>query len=485
MSEHGGTESIPTSGSQTSASQASASSRSDDSLPDDSRPGGVLSPAYRWTTIGMCSLVFLVAFEALAVTTVMPVISRQLHGQSLYALAFAAPIAVGVIGTVAAGNWSDRSGPKRVLMLSVALFAVGLIVAGTAQSMMILILGRSLYGLAGGAMTVALYVVVARAYPPALHPKIFAGFSAAWVVPSLIGPFIAGLVAQFLSWHWVFLGVVVLVFAAMGLVWRILPRIALGHSGGGARWNLRRMGWSVLAAAGVFALSLSAELPVAVSWPAAVGAAALVVLFLRPLVPIGTFRAARGMPAGILVLLLAGGAFAAAETYVPYFLTTSYGLEPATAGLALTGGALAWSAGSFTQSRLDMRLSSRACVRIGLSLIGIAVLGLLAMAVLRLAPGVAFAVWIFAGGGMGTMLPRLNTVILGGSAPSEQGFTSSAMTIANSMGNSIAVAFAGVAFATLAPFGTSAVIGCFILAAVIWAIAFAVGGRATFKASGT
>ena len=43
----------------------------------------------------MCSLVFLVAFEALAVTTVMPVISRQLHGQSLYALAFAAPIAVG------------------------------------------------------------------------------------------------------------------------------------------------------------------------------------------------------------------------------------------------------------------------------------------------------------------------------------------------------------------------------------------------------
>ena len=67
-------------------------------------------------------------------------------------------------------------------------------------------------------MTVALYVVIARVYPPVLHPKIFAAFSAAWVIPSLVGPFAAGIVAQLLSWHWVFLGVVGLVVPALLMI---------------------------------------------------------------------------------------------------------------------------------------------------------------------------------------------------------------------------------------------------------------------------
>ena len=40
----------------------------------------------------------------------MPTISRDLDGLGLYALAFAAPLASGVVGMVAAGQWSDRWG---------------------------------------------------------------------------------------------------------------------------------------------------------------------------------------------------------------------------------------------------------------------------------------------------------------------------------------------------------------------------------------
>src|SRR3712207_7311997 len=37
-------------------------------------------------------------------------------------------------------------------------------------------------------LSVTLYVLVARVYPAALRPRMFAAFSTAWVVPSLVGP---------------------------------------------------------------------------------------------------------------------------------------------------------------------------------------------------------------------------------------------------------------------------------------------------------
>ena len=104
------------------------------------------------------------------------------------------------------------------LYASTALFVVGLLIAGLAVSMELLVAGRLVQGLGAGGQTVALYVVVARVYPPALHGRVFAAFSAAWVVPSLVGPFLAGAVAEFLHWRWVFLGVAVLTVVAFAMV---------------------------------------------------------------------------------------------------------------------------------------------------------------------------------------------------------------------------------------------------------------------------
>lgn len=94
--------------------------------------------------------------------------------------------------------------------------------------------GRLVQGLGIGAVTVALYVVVARVYPARLHPSIFAGFAASWVVPSLIGPFIAGLVAEAFTWHWVFLGVVGLVALATAVVAPAVRGLKGGATPGGS-----------------------------------------------------------------------------------------------------------------------------------------------------------------------------------------------------------------------------------------------------------
>ncbi|WP_457206119.1 MFS transporter, partial [Nocardioides sp. P5_C9_2] len=168
--------------------------------------GRLLGPAYAATTIGMFALIAFVAFEAMAVTTIMPTVARALDGESLYALTFAAPLACGVLGTVAAGRWSDRRGPALPLVVAMVLFSAGLLVCAAAPTMEVLLAGRVLQGLGGGALTVGLYVLVGIVFPAVLRPAVFASFAAAWVLPALFGPALAALVADALGWRWVFGG---------------------------------------------------------------------------------------------------------------------------------------------------------------------------------------------------------------------------------------------------------------------------------------
>lgn len=452
---------------------------------------GIFHRGYLLVTLGACALVFLAAFESLAVTTIMPLVSRELDGASLYALAFAGPLATGVIGMVAAGSWSDRKGPVAPLLAAVGMFVVGLLIAGTAGSMPVLVSGRLVQGLGGGGLTVALYVVIARVYPPVLHPKIFAAFSAAWVIPSLVGPFAAGAVAQLAGWQWVFLGVVGLVVPALLLTAPALrglngsPGAAAGDppanvetaAGGRAPGGLAKLALAALAALAVLGLNLSAAVPGAGAVLAA-AAVAVALLAVRPLMPRGTLTARRGLPSVILTRGLASAAFFGAEVYLPYLLVERYAFAPTFAGLTLTGGAIAWAAASAIQGRLGTRLEHRKAVRIGSALVLGAVVLAFVTTVLAWPAAVAIVGWIFAGGGMGLMYPRLSVMTLALSTKDTEGFNSSAMSISDSLGGALALAGTGIvfaAFATATP--TASFAGVFALTAVIGLAAVAVAPR--------
>ncbi|WP_255546335.1 MFS transporter [Glaciihabitans sp. dw_435] len=431
-------------------------------------------------TIGIIALVFLAAFEALAVTTVMPTISAALNGQSLYAVAFAGPLAIGVVGMVAAGNWSDRSGPVRVVLTAGALFIVGLVIAGTATSMQILVVGRLIHGLGGGAVSVALYVVVARIYPQQLHPRIFAAFSAAWLVPALVGPFIAGVVAQYFGWHWVFLGVAALVPVAVILLAPALRTIASGEQPGRpvVPWQLSRTAWSLAAAAAVLAASMSAQLTGALMWVCVVGSFVIAAVAVRPLLPAGTLTARPGLPVVIAVRGLISGAYMSAEVYLPYLLTGHFGLSPSLAGLALTTSGVTWAAASWAQGKYPHLLSDRGSMRLGSSLVVLAIVASALTSLWDLSPLVSILGWALAGGGMGMLAPRQSGRVLRLSSPEAQGFTSSALLIADSIGAALALAATGAVFAVLTSAGgTVAYTGSFILSALLGVSAFLVAGR--------
>jgi MFS family permease len=436
-----------------------------------STEAGLLGGPYLWITIGSCALVFLGAFESLAVTTIMPVVSAELDGADLYALAFAGPLATSVVGMVVAGNWSDRAGPAAPLYSSSVLFAAGLIVAGTATGMPALVAGRLVQGLGSGAVSVALYVLVARIYPARLHPRIFAGFAAAWVIPSLIGPFAAGVVTDVFGWQWVFLGVVGLVAIATAMIvpsLRALPRRE--PDAAPTPWAFGRIGWAVIAALAVLGLNLAAQVE-RIGGLLAAAAGVLALIAVRPLLPAGTLVARAGLPDVILLRGLIAAAFFGAEVYLPYLLVDRHAFTPTYAGLALTLAALTWAAASWLQGRLGGRLGDRQSTIIGSALVLAAILLTLATAVLDLAPAVAIGGWTVGGGGMGLMYPRISVMTLALSTPANQGFNSAAMAIADSLGGALALATTGVVFATFAFAGVFAFAAIFAVAALMLTLA--------------
>ncbi|MEV5463389.1 MFS transporter, partial [Streptomyces cellulosae] len=188
----------------------------------------VLGRGYRALSLGIVSVVLLIAFEATAVGTAMPVAARELDGVSLYAFAFSGYFTTSLFGMVLAGQWSDRRGPFGPLTAGIASFGAGLLLSGTAEAMWVFILGRAVQGLGGGLVIVALYVVVGRAYPERLRPAIMAAFAASWILPSIVGPLAAGTVTEQLGWRWVFVGIPVLVVFPLALA---LPQIRRRASG--------------------------------------------------------------------------------------------------------------------------------------------------------------------------------------------------------------------------------------------------------------
>jgi MFS family permease len=268
------------------------------------------------------------------------------------------------------------------------------------------------------------------------------------VVPSLIGPFLAGAVTEFLHWRWVFLGVAGLTVAAFALVVVRLHGLPL-HTDEPASGGVGgRLACAVAVAAGALGLSLAGELG---GWAWAAVAASVVVIGIasRPLLPRGTLRAARGLPSVVLMRGLIAGALFGAEIYVPYLLIDEYGFSPTWAGLGLTAAALAWAGAAELQGRFGDRMGNARITLVGTALLVASLAIAMVTALLHLHPAVLIVGWGFAGGGMGLMYPRLTVLTLAYSTPSNQGFNSSALSISDSVGSASSIAVLGLAFTAL------------------------------------
>jgi MFS family permease len=420
---------------------------------------GVLGRSYRALSVGIVSVVLLIAFEATAVGTAMPVAARELHGVALYAFAFSGYFTTSLFGMVFSGQWSDRRGPLGPLSAGIAGFAAGLVIAGTAQAMWVFILGRAVQGLGGGLVIVALYVVVGRAYPERLRPAIMAAFAAGWVVPSIVGPLASGAVTEHLGWRWVFLGIPVLVVLPLALALPQIRRrasgpVQAGQAAGSFDRRRIRLALGISLGAGLLQYAAQDLRPLAVL-PGLAGAALLVPAVLG-LLPRGTYRAARGLPSVVLLRGLSAGSFIAAESFVPLMLVTQRGLSPMLAGFSLAAGGLTWALGSFLQSRPRMAPYRERLMTVGMLLVAAAVATAPSVLVHAVPVWTVAVAWAFGSLGMGLVISSTSVLLLRLSAPEEAGANSAALQISDALSNVVLLAATGAAFAALGGGSTAA-----------------------------
>lgn len=432
----------------TTASPTSVDSRP---IPLENDPGGgVLGGRYRALTLGIVSVVLLLAFEATAVNTAMPVAARQLDGLGLYAFAFSGYFTTTLFALVVSGQWCDRRGPLQPLFTGIAVFGAGLVVAGAAPDMWLFVAGRAIQGLGGGLVIVALYVVVGRAYPERLRPAVFAAFSAAWVLPSIVGPVVSGAVTQHLGWRWVFLTVPVLILLPLAVMGPALRRSERDHPVlKGADFDRRRTVLAAMAALGAGLLQYAGQRLDLIGLLPAVAGAALLLPAVLGLLPTGTLRAGRGLPTVILLRGVAAGAFFATEAFIPLMMVTQRGLSPTLAGLTLTSGGLSWALGSWLQGRPGAERYREAMIRGGFVLTAVAIAGAALVLVPAVPAWVAAVAWAVGGIGMGLTVASISVLMMKLSAPEDAGANSASLQMSDALGNVLLVGLAGVLFSAL------------------------------------
>ena len=478
---------------------------------------GLWAAERRALTVGLAATITFVAAEALAVVTVMPLVARDLNGLSLYGFVFSAFLLGTMVGIVAAGRAADRRGPATPYVAGIAVFSIGLTIAGLAPSMPVLIAGRALQGLGAGAIPAVAYVAIGRSLPDHLRARMMAVLSTAWVAPGLAGPALSAEVARIFGWRWVFLGLLPFVALTGPVAIPALRRL------GRAPAEVRRPGWpaaksdgaehrlidgvGVAVAAGLVLTGLTLAVgsatgqtpgggeasgaggapdPLSVAWGCALFAAggALGIPVFRRLMPAGTLSARYGLPATTLSRALLTFCFFGADAFVTLTIMILRHRTLVLAGLAVTGSTLAWAAGSWIQARLNARWQGRRLVRIGLVIIlaGIAGLSTILRSDVPVAAGII--AWTVAGLGMGLSYSPITLMMLAEAPPGREGWASASLNLAEVLGSALGIGIGGAAISAAVRFGWSLAAGlaaAFAITAAGGMLALAISRRLPVK----
>jgi MFS family permease len=413
---------------------------------------GLWSPQLRATTAGLVMAVTLVAFEALAVITILPVISGDLGGINLYGWVISAFSLGTVFGIVAAGDQVDRRGPAPPFIGGLLLFSLGLLAGGLAPTMLVLVIARAVQGIGAGAIPSVAYASIGRSYDDAVRPRMLAVLSTAWVVPGLAGPSLAALVAAHAGWRWVFLGLLPLVAVsgtiALGPLHRLGPPVQRRAAPFGRIADAAR----VSAGVGLLLGALNSRSAV-VAPPLILAAAAVAVRPLLRLIPVGTFRASSGLPAAVLSRGLLTFAFFGADTYVPLSLTSVRGQTPTFAAVAITAATLSWTTGAWIQARQAPIWSAARLVRTGFAVILLGIAMVAAVLIPDVPVVVAIAGWLVAGLGIGIAYGSITLAVMRAAPPGQEGSSAAAMQLFDNLGVALGAGLGGVAVAVGAAAG--------------------------------
>lgn len=410
--------------------------------------------------VGLFSIVLAIAFESIAVNTAMPSAARDLHGVGAYAWAFSLFMIGMVFANAASGRVSDSAGPAKPMIAGLVVIVAGLLIAGSAPTWMMLILGRLVQGLGAGTLNTAAYVIIAHVFESEYRPRMFTYISLAWVLPSIVGPMVSAWLTELVSWHLVFFAVLpVVAFGTIMIGSTLRALLAAGRP--------QRSGRQPVPPAPIWAAALAAvavgtiqyagqRLDLLALLPGVIGVAALIIA-LHHLMPAGFLRMARGLSAVVLTRMLLPGAFLGAEAFIPLMLQTERGFSRLAAGYILGVGSIGWFIGSWVQSQRWMIMRRHRLTTVGAMTVtfGVSLTALYAF-VPHIWVGLIAVAWAFGAFGMGVGIASTSVAMMSFSAPGRQGRNAASLNLGDALGSGLFVGIGGSVFHLLRSNGNMA-----------------------------
>ncbi|GGL68672.1 MFS transporter [Deinococcus aerolatus] len=296
--------------------------------------------------VGILTVLFLSSLNLTVVGSAMPRVISDLGGFHLYAWAFTAyslatTITIPIVGTI-----SDRVGRRPLILLGIAVFALGSVGLGFAHSMDQLIVLRALQGIGGGMLMAMSFTAIADLFTPLERGRYQGYTGAVWGVSSVVGPLVGGFLTDHLGWRSVFFVNLPFALLAAYFIWRYfrLPKPAQTTQTG-RRFDAPG---AALLAGTVTTLTL------AVSWGGGTyawgspqilgllaGALALGVGYalhsrrqVRPILDLGLLKDRSIATAALAAFLVSAGMYAAI-LYLPLYMQGVRGSSASGSGLAL------------------------------------------------------------------------------------------------------------------------------------------------------
>ena len=410
--------------------------------------GEVLSRAYLPQLLVLCLAIWLHAANSMLTATTMPAAVADIGGLKLISWAFALYLMGSIVAATAVSACVATFGLRRIMLAATLVYTLGGAVCAAAPAMPVLLAGRTVQGIGGGALVALVYIAGDRFFPNRLVPRVVACLSIVWMASALSGPLVGGAFANAGLWRFAFWS-----FAAQGALLAFAVRPLLRRARAEAVLQAREIPVVRLALVAASILAISFGGVVASMAEATVllvsGCVCLWLFVARDsaagptrLLPRRATDLAHPVGCGIAMTFIMSLCMMSFLVYGPILLIRLYGLTPLEAGFVVLSESLGWTAGAFFLSGLAPVHEGR-LIRAGSALL---LAGLAALAwLVPYGPLWLIVVAAFFGtAGFGMMWGYIIKIVIGHAQPGDRERAGSLLPSAQQTGFALGAALTGI-----------------------------------------